>query len=462
MPVLKLSDGRKIRVPDDYTPDQIDEVVEDAMGAKSTPQSAPESSVGQEVAKQAKGFGAGLTKQVPGSYTAGGLLRTAIDPYFDLSEGLKTGEFNQTPALESFKEGYEGTKRGVEKLASKAPIASAAGQVVAAIPEYTMGMGALGKGGKLAQLAKGALTNAAIGQGARGREVDLRESGIDALTGAGGEALGIGLNKVSESIPGIRAKLYNSAFGVTPKEIQAGKNLGQDIVDMGGVVGTKKGLYKKAIEGLGAQDSALQDILSKTKSPINRDIVQNELQQLVNRFKGQPLGDADAQVAQNILDEWVGKYANKQYADQANQLKREIYQMLGDRPYMAENLPAKKDALKSMAKGLMKSVEDAAPEVKPVNKKLGTYVGLKKKLEGQLAKGTSGRESLMDAVKNTGLGAAGYAVGGTTGIPAAMAARSAANSTLGKTATAEALKYLDALIKSGGARYLGPLSMGRQ
>lgn len=462
MAKLKLPNGKMIQVEDGLSESQMDEVVDDAMrSSPSQPAEKATPSFLDKVKEQAAGFGAGLTKQAPGSYTAGGFLRTAIDPYMDLAEGIKTGEFNQTPALESFKSGYSDTKRGVDKLSNKAPIASAAGQVVAAVPEYATGMGLFGKGSKLAQLAKGALTNTAIGQGARGPEVDLKESAIDAATGAGGEALGLGLGRLAEGIPGMRAKLYNSALGVTPKEVQAGKNIGKDIVDMGGMVGTQKGLFNKAVSGIDAQEEALQNILSKTSSPINRDIVENELKNLVGQFKGQPLGEADSQVAQSLVDEWVGKFANIKSASEANELKREIYQMLGDNPYMKINLPAKQKSFKTFGRGLNNAINDISPEARPVNKKLGTFLGIKKKLGAQLAKETSGRSSLIDAVQNTGLGAAGYAAGGAPGIPIAMAARSAAKSTLGKTTTAEMLKYLESLMKSGGANYLGPASMGR-
>lgn len=393
--------------------------------------------------------------------------------FLDKAASFGTGVSRSNPMhrmAESVVEGI-GLPKSTDHFTDKAPGwekgGRITGDIISSIPQYMGGMGAM-KGllkgtGLASQVAKGAMVNTAIGQGQRGFELDPVGSAIDAAAGVGGELIGAGVNKVVKSIPAARAKLFNSAFGVTPKDILSGKNLGKDIVEMGGVSGTNKSLYKKALTGLEKNETALQNVLSKVESPINRDIVEGELRGLVTKFQGQPLGEADSEVAKKLADEWVGKYTSVKTASEANQLKREIYRMLGDRPYIAENLPAKKDSLKAMARGLKKSVEDVAPEVTDLNKNLGVYGKMRDMLEKKMAQSSSGRASLMDAIQNPTFGAIGYAAGGAGGIPIAVAGREAAKSTLGKTTTAQALKYLEMLAQEAAKkgispRYLGPVS----
>ncbi len=457
MPTIKLQNGKRIKVPDGYSNDQIDEIVEHEMSQpKDEEPSGP--SLGETIKNQVAGFGAGLTKQVPGSFMAGGVLRTLIDPYFDLAEGIKTGEFKQTPMSESFKQGYSDTKRGVEKAEKKAPIAAGAGQIVASIPEYTAGMGALGQGGALAQLAKGALVNTAIGQGARGPEVDPTASAIDAAGGVVGEGLGLAGGKALEYLKGKPAELMNSALNTPLDTLKNGENLGQDLVDRG-IYGTSKGLYKKAQEGLSKYgDKGLLGKALKNSGKANEDTILNsivnDLEFYKNKGGHEAYVDAIQQEADNFLND--PKYRNIS-VEQANKFKRDFGKLIGDKKFLKDATSAKIEANETMRKAFQNAVEEAVPESKPINKELGIYQQLKKLSNIENAKESKGAGVGLGRLSKDALaGFVGSSIGGPIGGATAIAGREALNTTLGKTGSAIALKNIVKFLEQSGKKGVSP------
>jgi len=458
MPTIKLQDGRRIKVPDDYNDDQINEIVEHEMSQPSDqPPQKTEPSLGETIKNQVAGFGAGLTKQVPGSYTAGGILRTAIDPYFDLAEGIKTGELKPTPMVESFKQGYSDTKRGVEKAEEKAPIAAGAGQIVASIPEYTAGMGALGQGGALAQLAKGALVNTAIGQGARGPEVDSTASAIDAAGGVVGEGLGLAGGKALDYLSKKPAKLINSALNPTLKSLER-ENIGQDLVDRG-IYGTTESLQNKAEQGLAkyGDKGALGKVLKNAK-PVNEDTVLNHFIKEIDKYKGKAGYEDYAQAIQDEADKFLTdpRYRNMS-AKQANQFKRDYSDLITDAGFLKDNTSATLEAKKVMRKALQNAVEEAAPQSKKINEELGVYKQLKQLTTKAAAKeAKSAQSGLTRTSKDIFAGIVGSSLGGPAGGATAIAGREALNTTLGKTGSAIALKNLTKILEKAGKKGISP------
>lgn len=409
------------------------------------------------------GLGSGMTRQIPGTNLLGGAVNSQIaQPVADFANYLQTGEAKRTPAMESFKEGYSNTKNQVEDISKRNPVSSTFGSMIAAIPEYTYGMGALGTGGKLAaRLFKGAATGLGVGQGARGFELDPAGNAIDASLGAAGELGGAAVDKFVEAIPGARARLFNRALGTTPKDIEAGKNVGKDLVDMGGMMGTEESLYKKASEGLRTSEDKLQKILQNTDTPIDRSIVQKDLEDLFTKFDRRPLSKNDSDVTFDLIDEFVNKYSDVNNASQANQLKREIYEMLGDRPFIAETVPGKKDALKTMARGLKKSVEAVAPETKGINQELKTFGRVRDLLDKKIARTESGiGSSTGEMIKKGMTGGAGYAAAGPAGAAFTLGGRAAADSVLANTASAQGLKYLQKLLEEAAKQGISPRAIG--
>jgi len=137
------------------------------------------------------GVGAGLTNQVPGSYTLGGVVNALEQPVYNLITG------SDVSMGDSYRQGYDNTKRKVESYADKTPISYNFGKGFASIPEYVLGGRFLGglipETGVAANIiksspaaveaVKGALLNVGVGQGAR-TEIDPSASFVDALTGA--------------------------------------------------------------------------------------------------------------------------------------------------------------------------------------------------------------------------------------------------------------------------------------
>jgi len=205
------------------------------------------------------GFGAGLLKEAPGTYTMGGLVESQFSkPIENALQYMKTGEIADPSPVESFKQGYKTLKRQTEDVTNRNPISSTAGQVFASIPEYVIGMKALGgvdpalKGWEALKLAmgKGALVNSIIGQGARGYEVDPLGTLIDAGAGAAGEAAGAALGKGYEYAKRFK-DFINSGTGKAAVE---GAEEGVPVI--GNIIKNSRNVEREALQGQFAEQEA--------------------------------------------------------------------------------------------------------------------------------------------------------------------------------------------------------------
>lgn len=360
-----------------------------------------------------------------------------------------------------------GAPNQFEKFAKEAPGYEKGGRIVgdiaAGIPEYMAGMGAM-KGlwgaGKLATLGKGAITNTVIGQLNRGADVDVGGSIVDAVTGAGGEALGMGLSAAGKSLKNVPSKLMNRAIGTPMKALEKGReNLGQELLDRG-VWGTQKQLTKAANEGVNLHGYELDKALNKG-GKIKRSIVADEMTALRNELRTRPLSDNDVAVTEKLMKEfWSSPKYWKMTASKANTLKREVDKMLTDQAFLKDTLPGKKEALMAMRSGLKKAIEDTVPAAKGINKELGLYKQLGKLMNKAQAKNEASRSLNLPRLGADAKSVlVGTLMGGIPGGGAGLAASEFARTTVGQTGTAQVLKYLAKLLqeKGGNAALAAPV-----
>lgn len=297
---------------------------------------------------------------------------------------------------------------------------------------------------------KGSLANVAY----QGVNPDSTTSPLaNAAYGAGGEILGEGLQSAGNSLLKVPSKIMNRAIGMTSKEIQKGKDIGQELVNRG-LFGTKKGLLNKAQEGLDLNEEKLQGLL-KNSGPINKDTIINELNNLKSEYSSRPLSKPEVGTVESLLSELNEPQYQNLTASDANVLKRKLYNQIGDRAYMQDVVPAKKETLQAMARGLKKSIEEVSPQTSGINNELSIYGRLKNKMTEAQAKSEAKspftvKRILGDMLAST----AGTAAGGPIGGAAAAIGSEVARSTPGQTSSAVFMNYLLNFLKKSQAEKL--------
>lgn len=447
----------------------------DSSGVTSEPQKKPQfKSIYKD--NPLLGFGAGLTKQTPGTNIAGSLTRAlGVDPVMDLIEGMKTGEYKKTPLMESLKSGYGQTKSGVGKAIAENPEAALAGQIVASIPQYASGMGALGAGAKGVGIGgkalRSMLVSPAVGQAGRGFEFDPMATAIETIAGPAGEFIQGGVQKVAEFAKPYAKKagtrILESIFKTPKIDIKAGKGIGGEIYERGIGPKTRGGFERLAKKGIETQEDILQSTLKEVTEPVAPKVMADEIAGLKKTYEGisgtkTQLAEIDQEVADVLL-----RHPESIPASEANVLKRKIYSLLGDVAYKRQNIPAVTTGIqKAQAKGLRKGIEAAAEKTLPglgekvaaTNKELAFFGRMKDRL-ADIEAGKQGKDlmKLMPFLTSAALGAGGgYGEGTKTGIAGAalpLLLGTPYGKSLGVAAMRQAVK---SAAKGGASKYFTP------
>lgn len=280
------------------------------------------------------------------------------------------------------------------------------------------------KGGKAAVLGKNALLGAGFGM-AQGLEKNRSAKGVvgSAVGGAviGTAVGGIGLfakaarEFVGQKVPEtIMNKAVKPALQDLKKNVKYGTNtLGKELLDEG-VKGGPKKLLEIADNKMTSLENELQTILSSPslkEVTIRRDKIYPYLRDIVAQKQKVPGGMSDIQRIKSLYNDLPEKMS----LQQANEMKRAIYQELRDVSYKLDaKLTGKATALKQIARGLKTEIENevGGSVVQDINKKLSIYGRLENSMVDQLAR----------EMRNNGIGLtdAILLAGGDTGILALL------------------------------------------
>lgn len=292
-------------------------------------------------------------------------------------------------------------KPSYQEAVEQYPTTRDIGEVVGTIPQYMAGAAGakaipgLASSKLLPTMLRGGLANVAVQQGQRS-EIDPEKSVIDALLGMSGELAGAGIQGIGKGVKGLGNKFMNSAIGTTKKQIKQGKNLAEELIKRK-VFGTAKGLQQKAGSKLSELEKSLQAILKDKPFPARASSAIDEVTELLAKPEYQAAGEGSARKGiQGVLDDFVAKFkTGGEFAQRpmslsdANIEKRGLYKA-AKKAYDvvgSEMAPSRKEAQKALARGLRKSIEEAEPAVKPLNKELGLYGQLDNLMDDKIAKG---------------------------------------------------------------------------
>lgn len=304
---------------------------------------------------------------------------------------------------------------------------------------------------------------------------NLGKMALDAAIGGGATAAGEGLlyaaQKASPVMKKVAVKLMESAVKKPRNETYP---LGEKMLEKG-LWGTKSKLMNKADDMIAAYEGELQTALKNADSPIKRQVVADELDDLAKFYLKADHPDEALKVHEAMKEFWMGgkgakiakqlgldpkKYlAGKKVmtASKANELKRDIYSIRKRNYQSSKDVePVAAEIEMAKARGLRKAVEDAVPQAKDINKELQFASVLQDSLEGMPNRFNGiPLKSLMAMIP-------GGQAGGVKGMLGAAAGADLVGSTLGKTASAQAIKKLIDLFSkiNPNAHYVAPAILG--
>lgn len=405
-----------------------------------------------------KGFALGATKGAlnTAKNLAGLVAKTpenlgVINPFGIISKTAgkineKLSEADLKPAGKAEKFGF-GTEQIAEFFVPAGGVAKAGKAIEAGVQGLNIGSKAtkaLSLGGKIGLGAGEAAGITAI-QG--GSKSDIKTA---AVLGGSFAVIAKGLESVIKSVP---ETAWSSILKRTPTEAAKNPNLTKQAAETGLSGFTRQSIADKAQSAIQSIEVTLDDLLSKSTGKINTAKVVGYLGDLRNSYAAIPGEKSSVKAIDDIAAELYERFkvGQSMTAVEANQLKRNIYQVIA-KSYgkgMLE-VPAKTEAQKLVAAGLKREIEKIIPEAKSLNEKQAVYIQIKKALDKTIArtegKGIAGTGvGLYDLL----LGGIGTGAGALAGSPMAGLAlvigKKTAESPIVLSSTAKLLEYFNSL-----------------
>lgn len=308
-------------------------------------------------------------------------------------------------------------------------------------------LGGAGMAGKLGtRIAKTAALGAGFGaSSAFGKDEDIKgiakQTGVGALTGGilpgvGAIFRGVGRH-ITETLP---LRLVRSAVGQSKKALLGGKDISQFVLEK-----KKIGTARKLVNDSQKQIEQLNGVIQQNfeRAPKTVRILTNEVLSSVRKEVNTEGGDISEKEIRNILSSLAPQVRgilkrNSLSLTEANRLRQALDKTLGDRGFLVSQLPFNKDILRMFDNTLREKVKTLAPAgTRELFNELSKEITLRNALVEKIAQTSKNQIlSLGDIIGISIGGLAGGLPGGIIGI----AGRRIAESTIGKTATAQGLK----------------------
>lgn len=368
-------------------------------------------------------------------------------------EGIGTAIFlKTTEGKELQKKAAEGDKIALETLQAILDEAPSNKELVgsASLTALNAASGGLLKGAVGATTASGKIAAGAASGYAYDVAGDLEQNktiteaatpGLGTATGGVLATAGVIANWAGKKGSKVAERVYNSAVKPSIEDTKKailynGKTLGRKLLDEG-IAGGDEKLLVKATAGLKTNEAKLQKILANSDATITRDELIPYLTKLREKLANTPT--ARAQKAAGTIDESLQLLPDSFSLSKANELKRSLYQELGDLAYKLDpSLSGSAETSKAIASGLKDLIEkkSADPSVPVLNRNLSTFYQLQDGVIGNLARKT--RNNLA------GVGTIGAIIEKTIGAPSVK--------TYGAVVIDKAAKKLQALGTGAGSK----------
>lgn len=271
------------------------------------------------------------------------------------------------------------------------------------------------KGGKAAIIGKNAALGSAFGA-ASGMEKGRSAGGVVG-SAIGGAVVGGALGTVAVGAKALKDfttkttpkwlmdKAVKPTLDEARKTIKYGnKTLGEELLQEG-VKGSPEKLLQIADDKLSSLEDELQSVLSSpglSEARIQRNDIYPYISELIRTKSNIPGMGAEVNKIRSIFESMPGQLS----LQQANQMKRQIYNELRDVSYKLDGkLSVKASALKSIARGLKTEIENqvGGTIVKDINQKLSIYGRLESRITDQMARSMKANGfGLTDAILTAG------------------------------------------------------------
>lgn len=124
-----------------------------------------------------------------------------------------------------------------------------------------------------------------------------------------------------------------------------------------------------------------------SKWAIGKEKIGSAFDKIIGKFGKTGLEGDSVSKLKGLKEEFLAAHPDTADVHYWNDIKREIYGLVGDRGYLNQNSTAKVKALKAVANAIKDEVERVAPGIKDLNAKQGLYLEIRDALEGTLARG---------------------------------------------------------------------------
>lgn len=351
----------------------------------------------------------GAARSLPGSDILSGYVKSEIDRNKKLFRGelVEPEEY-----FEGIKSNISKFKKKGEYVESKAPITAllaslpgmmatgslAKGAAVKALPFLAKSSKATGAGSKGLNFLRGLLqegvSNVAGTQGAEGFTPE--DIPLQAALGAGGEVLTSGAKALGKGLKRGGSRVVNSLLKPTADEVKMGKNIGAEYLEKSRLPRTLGGLESMGKAGVDKYEAALQPLLKDLKGPVNKELMLDELNKLRSTIYQQVGEKANLTAIDEAANHIIDNLPEEISASEANVIKRNLYNTLGDKAYKADPTATaiSKGMKKAQARGLKLGIEDiaqkeipeGAQQVQDLNKQLSFYGRLLEKSQDVAAR----------------------------------------------------------------------------
>jgi len=338
--------------------------------------------------------------------------------------------------------------------------AQRAGKFTEQVAEFLVPAGAIGKLGKGAEaILKGTkLGERAIKVGTLGARAglegisaggvtlaqtggDLEESAKIGVIGAGfpiaGKILSPLKKIITEALP---IRLMQSAIGQSKKALIAGKDVSEYALK-NKKVGTAEKLITNSSDAVESLGQKIQSLL--TSAPKTARILKNELlsdvANAINEAGGSISAKEVSEIVKQLAPQAKGLLQKQSLSlPEANQIRQLLDRTLGDRSFLSQQLTFNKDILRSYSNAIRENVKTLAPAgTRETFEELSKEITLRNALiEKYTGKARNEVLNAFDLI----LAGGGFLGGGAPGSIGAVAVKKFAQSALGKTLSAQALK----------------------
>lgn len=331
-------------------------------------------------------------------------------------------------------------------------------RVIGDAAEGALSIAGLKGAGMAGGIAKRLASNAALGAGMSASS-DIADGGSisSSIKAAGkGAASGLAVGTAGEAlsatlIKGISAlpeRLIRSAVGQSKKELLAGKDIAKYVLE-NKKVGTAKKILEDSQRMIDKADDIIRTNLKSVpieSASVDRNSIISGLTDRINAEGGAIGPDEVIQIIAKNAPQAKGLLAKEVMTlEEANVLRQALDKTLGDRGFLAAELPFNKDVLKSFSNIIREEVKSKAPQgTRAAFNTLAKEITLRNALAGKVAQGSRNQiisfGDLFGAIP-------GSLVGGVPGAIAGAAARRAVQSTPVLTGSAVILDRLTPIIK---------------